>query len=654
MTVSIISQGNTVNIQDTNNSVSVVADKQQLEINLTSFDNSALAATYAAEASASATEASLYDGPKVDTFAELSSVTPAMLGIGEYIRVVSTNAVYQRVSSGGDLDYSGFSGVRLNVVPLQNTITTQQFGILGDGTDETAKFKKFASAIKNGIRGVISNISGSHILVTSAIVFNAAIGAVLEGNAVTIKYDDATASTSGSVVAMKFVDWTLCQVSKVNLDMVNQASQQTGISLNGSSYFTKISNCKVNNARWVGISIADETAAGSSIEFCEISYCRFGAYLGGKNSQIKQCEIFSDWANTAEGIANGGVWSAPSLYYDGIIVPEVSGVQVVENHIWGCGQSGIYAEAMTDSFITGNRIHNNYNKGIDIGPSTGRALRVIVSDNNVTYNVTGNIHFYNCDQSLISGNVLQSSGLANGFGVGLNGSSQKNLIQGNIINITDAFSIFVNNATGATNNQVTNDNKIIGTGSVSVDKTSNEFFSRLYPVTWLGEQTINITGQGFTGASSRRVMTLAVEANDGVAPNTYAQIVSNLPVRFTDSSGNPHAGFFGSLQGTSVTVTTSLYISPSSWLQLPTASQTVEGRVWYDSTLKLLRMWDGTRGIKLSENVEVGNSSATPSAASDRRGKLFLLDNGAGVSDSLQVCIKDSSGAYLWKTVSLT
>ena len=91
-------------------------------------------------AAASAAQAALYDGPKVDTFAELASVTPSMLDVGEYIRVVSTGAVYQRVSSGWHLDYSGAGGVKLYVLPSDAGYNVKAFGATGDGAtnDRTA------------------------------------------------------------------------------------------------------------------------------------------------------------------------------------------------------------------------------------------------------------------------------------------------------------------------------------------------------------------------------------------------------------------------------------------------------------------------------------------------------------------------------------
>lgn len=76
-----------------------------------------------AEAAASAAQAALYDGPKVDTFAELADVTPDMLAVGEYIRCISGGWVYKRVDDGstdpGLLDYTEAGGVKLNALGAQ-------------------------------------------------------------------------------------------------------------------------------------------------------------------------------------------------------------------------------------------------------------------------------------------------------------------------------------------------------------------------------------------------------------------------------------------------------------------------------------------------------------------------------------------------------
>jgi hypothetical protein len=70
-------------------------------------------ATYAQAAAASAAEAALYDGPKVDTFEELDALTSAEIDVGDLVRVIETGAVYERVSSGADFTTAGGIGLRV-------------------------------------------------------------------------------------------------------------------------------------------------------------------------------------------------------------------------------------------------------------------------------------------------------------------------------------------------------------------------------------------------------------------------------------------------------------------------------------------------------------------------------------------------------------
>lgn len=104
-----------------------------------------------AQAEAAATEASLYDGPKVDTFAQLATVTPVMLAVGGFIRCIDTNTVYQRVATGGHLNYSGIGGIRLNALisPPSMGFSPMQFGAVGDGlADDTVPVRAAADAAK--------------------------------------------------------------------------------------------------------------------------------------------------------------------------------------------------------------------------------------------------------------------------------------------------------------------------------------------------------------------------------------------------------------------------------------------------------------------------------------------------------------------------
>lgn len=81
----------------------------------------------AASARASADAAGLYGVPEVATTAELSTVLAASLNVGESIRVTSTGAVYTRVATGGDLNFTASGGVRFSVVRTAN-VTDEVYG----------------------------------------------------------------------------------------------------------------------------------------------------------------------------------------------------------------------------------------------------------------------------------------------------------------------------------------------------------------------------------------------------------------------------------------------------------------------------------------------------------------------------------------------
>lgn len=78
----------------------------------------------------------------VSGLAGLESLLPSDIGVGEYARDSITGAIYQRVSSDGDFDYSGTSGLQFNVVPRLYGHSVKDFGAAGDydgttGTDDT-------------------------------------------------------------------------------------------------------------------------------------------------------------------------------------------------------------------------------------------------------------------------------------------------------------------------------------------------------------------------------------------------------------------------------------------------------------------------------------------------------------------------------------
>lgn len=78
-------------------------------------------------AAASAAQAALYDGPKVDTFAELDALTAAEIDVGDLVRVIETGAVCERVASGADFTTAGGIGVRV----LGPAVSVRAFGYDG-------------------------------------------------------------------------------------------------------------------------------------------------------------------------------------------------------------------------------------------------------------------------------------------------------------------------------------------------------------------------------------------------------------------------------------------------------------------------------------------------------------------------------------------
>lgn len=100
-----------------------------------------------AEASAVRAEAAADTIPlNVPNFSDLAGVTPAQLAVGDFVDVLSTGARYQRVSSGGDLNYTGTGGVRLQVLPLMGAFHVIHFGAIGSGGDDTSVFQAACNA----------------------------------------------------------------------------------------------------------------------------------------------------------------------------------------------------------------------------------------------------------------------------------------------------------------------------------------------------------------------------------------------------------------------------------------------------------------------------------------------------------------------------
>jgi exosome complex RNA-binding protein Csl4 len=95
-----------------------------------------------------ATAADFLSPKQVDAFSDLAGIVPNNVAVGGYVTVRSLGAVYQRVASGGDLDYSGSGGIDLDVVLGD----PRAYGAIGNGsTNDTTAFSVLQAAISDKV-----------------------------------------------------------------------------------------------------------------------------------------------------------------------------------------------------------------------------------------------------------------------------------------------------------------------------------------------------------------------------------------------------------------------------------------------------------------------------------------------------------------------
>lgn len=108
----------------------------------------AAASADAAAASAADAAASAAAVPRiVDNFADLAALVSADVPVDAYVQT-GEGALFQRTASGGDLNYSGTGGIRLNIVGRAETPYLMDFGIVTNSlAAATANATKFQAAI---------------------------------------------------------------------------------------------------------------------------------------------------------------------------------------------------------------------------------------------------------------------------------------------------------------------------------------------------------------------------------------------------------------------------------------------------------------------------------------------------------------------------
>ena len=55
--------------------------------------------------------------------------------------------------------------------------------------------------------------------------------------------------------------------------------------------------------------------------------------------------------------------------------------------------------------------------------------------------------------------------------------------------------------------------------------------------------------------------------------------------------------------------------------------------------------------LEVNGGIRINTTTSKPTCASAQRGTFWVTQGGEGIADSVQVCAKDSSDAYEWRTI---
>jgi parallel beta-helix repeat protein len=177
------------------------------------------------------------------------------------------------------------------------------------------------------------------------------------------------------------------RVLGLSIQDTDRAQTYDGILVSRSSAGV-IDGVQIRDVKWAGIGVFDATPQTSrdiTITNCVVEGTRFGISVNGADIRVTNNHVAMYWPSTAEAAAKGGVWSAPSDYYDGIMVLQgADRIVVAGNTVIECGQSGIYINACTNLVVTGNMVSGCQLRGIELDGGAGTAVGASIVANTVT------------------------------------------------------------------------------------------------------------------------------------------------------------------------------------------------------------------------------------------------------------------------------
>jgi hypothetical protein len=279
--------------------------------------------------------------------------------------------------------------------PGDGWISVLDHGAAGDGvTDDTAAIQAALNAARATApsRGVYLP-PGRRYRINRVLRATGLTDFILSGYGATLVLAGAVAGDPGGGVSMlELTDCHRFRVLGLGLWDSDRTETYCGINLSRCSAGV-LDGMHVRDVKWTGISVFDPTPRLStdiSITNCVVEGTRFGISTNGADVRIVNNHVAMYWPSTAEAAAKRGVWSAPSDYYDGIMVLDGADRTVVAgNTVTECGQGGIFTERCTNLVVADNTVAGCQLRGIEVAGTgvsiTGNVVTGCIGQINLVY-----------------------------------------------------------------------------------------------------------------------------------------------------------------------------------------------------------------------------------------------------------------------------
>ncbi|BCJ65748.1 right-handed parallel beta-helix repeat-containing protein [Polymorphospora rubra] len=319
-------------------------------------------------------------------------------------------------------------------------ISVLDHGAVGDGvTDDTAAIQAALTAAAGTGESLLFP-AGRVFKVSNELVASGLTDFVILGYAATLMLGGAQPSTNGGKAVLRLTNCHRFKIIGLEVRDSDRTQQYDGIRVSSSSGGV-IDGVTVRDVRFNGIVVFDAVPRQSddiAITNCTTEGTRFGISSNGKDVRIINNHVAMDWPSTAEAQAKGGVWSAPSDYYDGICVWAGADRNIVSgNTITECGQAGVFTQACTNLVVADNTVTGCQLRGIEVDGSNGGtapsgiAVGVTITGNVVT-NCIGHINLVSARDVTVVGNRIENPNSSRAVScIAINLNTTKTVVVGN-------------------------------------------------------------------------------------------------------------------------------------------------------------------------------------------------------------------------------